>query len=404
MVGKPFVDTLRKFTAPEFVFGSGAASLVGAYISKFGVARVLLVTDPGVEAAGHATRAADRIREAGVACERFDAVSPNPRDSEVRTGAREYARHGCDAIVAVGGGSVMDCAKAIGLMAANDRDVLDLAGVDAVPLPGPPLVCVPTTAGTGADISQFAVINAVMRRTKLAIISKKAIPDVALIDPDTTVTMGAELTAATGMDALTHAIEAYVSTASSVVTDLHALESIRLVAEFLPRAVADGEDGEARNGMMLASLFAGLAFSNAGLGVVHALAHALGGELDLPHGLCNALLLESCIGFNLDHAAARYETVARALRDGFGPRKKGGADPGINPAHTEPYAPARADLLAALKNLRCEARLDRTLSDLGLSAGMLPSLAENAYRDACLATNPRYPSVSDLEAIYAEAL
>ncbi len=403
-MGKPLVDTLRKFTAPEFVFGSGAASLVGAYIAKFGAARVLLVSDPGVAAAGHASSAADRIRGAGVACESFEGVTPNPRDKDVRTGAREYARHGCDAIVAVGGGSVIDCAKAIGLMAANDLDVLDFEGVDAVPLPGPPLVCVPTTAGTAADISQFAIINATMRRTKLAIVSKKAIPDAALIDPDTTVTMDAELTAATGMDALTHAIEAYVSTASSAVTDLHALESMRLVAEFLSRAVADGEDREARNGMMLASLFAGLAFSNAGLGIVHALAHALGGELDLPHGLCNALLLESAIGFNFDHAASRYGTVFRALQAGFSRRNGGGADPEGAPETPGSQRSSRADLLAALKRIRLEAGLDRTLADLGLSAEKLPSLAANAYRDPCLATNPRYPSLADLEAIYAGSL
>jgi len=388
---------LRKFTAPEYVLGTGSSTLVGSYASKFGASKAMVVSDRGVAAAGLEARALESLGAVGIETVSFISVSPNPRDSEARRGAALFRDAGCDAIVAVGGGSPMDCAKAIGLMAANGRDVLDFEGVDAVPLPGPPLICVPTTAGTAADLSQFAIINAVERRVKIAIVSKKAIPDVSLIDPETTVTMESGLTAATGMDALTHAVEAYVSTAASVVTDLNAREAIRLVARFLPRAVADGEDREARNGMMLASTLAGLAFSNAGLGAVHSLAHALGGELDLPHGLCNALLLGSTSDYNFEAAPERYADVVAALADGFSLRGRA----------YRPYgdrASVRPMLAEMICGLREEVGLSAGLRAHGLTEGVIPILARAAFRDACLATNPKKPSIADLEDLYGLSL
>lgn len=388
---------LRKFTAPEYVIGTGSTSLVGSYAAKFGAVKALIVSDLGVEAAGIESHVAESLRSVGIESVPFDSVSPNPRDVEVRRGAALYAESGCDVIIAVGGGSPMDCAKAVGLMATNNRDVLEFEGIDAVPLPGPPLICVPTTAGTAADISQFAIINAVERRVKIAIVSKKAIPDVALIDPENTVSMPSELTAATGMDALTHAVEAYVSTAASVVTDLNALEAVRLVARFLPRAVKDGEDREARNGMTLASTLAGLAFSNAGLGAVHSLAHALGGELDLPHGLCNALLLGTTAEFNFDFAPQRYADVVSALAEGFSRR-------GSVYSARRDLDSIRSMLTDMIENLRAETGLSAGLSVHGLSMPVIPVLARAAFHDACLATNPRKPTVSDLEDLYASAL
>lgn len=387
---------LRKFTAPEYVLGTGALDLVGSYVHKFGAARVLVVSDDGLERVGLVDRVCASLNALGIQPIRFVSVSPNPRDTQVRSGAALYRESACDAVVAVGGGSPMDCAKAIGLMATNGRDVLDFEGVDAVPLPGPPLVCVPTTAGTAADISQFSIINATTRGTKIAIVSKKAIPDVALIDPECTVSMPPELTAATGMDALTHAIEAFVSTASSPVTDLNALKAVELVAEFLPRAVADGGDREARNGMTLASLLAGLAFSNAGLGAVHSLAHALGGALDLPHGLCNALLLAEVCAYNFPEAPERYERLSLALRAGRTRRKASGAAGGAG-------SPESA-LLDLIRELRAETGLSAGLGSHGLGAELIPSMARKAYLDACLATNPRKPTVAELEGLYAAAL
>ncbi len=192
----------------------------------------------------------------------------------------------------------MDCAKGIGIVSTNRKNILDIEGIDNVPIPGPPLICIPTTSGTSADVSQFAIINDTVEKRKIAIISKTVVPDVALIDPLTTLTMPAYLTACTGIDALVHAVEAYVSTANSPLLDLHALEAVRLVCTNLPQVLAAPTDLELRGKMTLASLQAGLAFSNASLGAVHAMAHSLGGLLDLPHGECNALLLDHVVNFN----------------------------------------------------------------------------------------------------------
>ncbi|HBD08850.1 MAG TPA: alcohol dehydrogenase, partial [Syntrophobacteraceae bacterium] len=196
---------LRKFVAPEIVFGDGALGLIGQCAANLGARKVLLVTDPGVAAAGWVSPVQKSLREEGISCLLFERVTPNPKDHEVMDGAEVYREENCDVIVVVGGGSPMDCAKAIGVVATNDRHVLEFEGVDEVAVPGPPLICIPTTAGTSADVSQFAIITDTARQVKIAIISKALVPDVALIDPVTTTTMSAQLTAATGMDALVHA-------------------------------------------------------------------------------------------------------------------------------------------------------------------------------------------------------
>jgi alcohol dehydrogenase class IV len=242
----PEVLELRKFVAPEFVFGNGARLLVGRYAANLGASRVLVVTGPAVIAAGWAKEITDNLEDEGVSCVVFSEISPNPREQEVMAGAAVYEREGCDAIVAVGGGSPMDCAKGIGIVSSNKRHILTFKGVDQVPIPSPPLICIPTTSGTSADVSQFAIIVDTQNKVKVAIVSKAVVPDVALIDPATTVTMSDYLTACTGMDALVHAMEAYVSNAHSPITDLHALEAVRLVAGNMIRAIQHPDDMETR--------------------------------------------------------------------------------------------------------------------------------------------------------------
>jgi len=233
--------TLRKFVAPEFVFGSGSRKLVGRYATNLGAKRVLLVTDPGVIAAGWAGDVADVLIESGIAYSLFSAVTPNPKAEEVMAGVRHYEANECDIIVSVGGGSVTDCAKGIGIASANKSHILDFEGVDNVPLPPPPLICVPTTAGTSADVSQFAIITDTAERVKIAIISKAVVPDVSLVDPDTCFTMDPYLTACTGLDALVHAIEAFVSQANGPMSDLHASADYRrrVAVTLGVRAIAD---------------------------------------------------------------------------------------------------------------------------------------------------------------------
>lgn len=380
---------MRKFVVPEFIFGVGARHRVGDYANNFSARRVLIVSDPGVIAAGWLKDVQDDLTAAGVPSVVFDALTPNPKDHEIMAGAAMYAREHCDVIVALGGGSVIDCAKGIGIVHTNGCSILEFEGVDKVAVPGPPLICIPTTAGSSADISQFCILVNSAARYKFAIISKSMVPDVALIDPMTTTTMDPYLTACTGLDAFTHAVEAFVSTANSPVIDMHALEAIRLVWSNLEAALAHPDALPARENMVLGSLQAGIAFSNASLGAVHALAHPLGGYLDLPHGECNALLLEHIIRFNIDAVPERYRKIAEVI----GMDTRGMDSRVLVDSFTREIAQFRLKL-----------GIRDSLSSRGVHASDIPELARHAVRDACLVTNPKRARVDDIKAIYGEAL
>jgi alcohol dehydrogenase class IV len=380
---------LRKFVAPEFLFGVGALDLAGQYARHLGARNVLIVTDAGVAAAGWPDRVMHSLDHAGLRWSTYDRVSPNPRQEEVAEGAEFCRSAGCDALLAVGGGSPIDCAKGIGVVASSGRPIAEFEGVDKIPESMPPLLCIPTTAGTGADVSQFAIIVNREERRKMAIVSKAVVPDLALVDPLCTTTMDAYLTACTAVDALTHAIEAFVSTGASPITDLHAEEAIRLVRRYILAVLLHPADLEERGGMALASLQAGLAFSNASLGAVHAMAHALGGLLDLPHGECNALLLEHVVDFNFPAAPERYRRVAANL--------------GVSVDKLSDGEVQRA-LRERLCGLRKQAGIEGSLSGRGVSRDDIPGLTRNAIRDICMVTNPRVACQRDIEVIYESAL
>lgn len=283
----------------------------------------------------------------------------------------------------------MDCAKGIGIVITNNAHILSFEGVDMVEVPGPPLICVPSTAGSSADVSQFAIITDTKRDVKVSIVSKAMVPDAALVDPKLTTTMSRQLTAATGLDALTHAIEAYVSNANSALTDLLALDAIKLVSSYLVDAINNPEDLELRGHVMLGSMQAGLAFSNAILGAVHAMAHSLGGHLDLPHGECNAILLPYVIRVNFPYEPERYTEIAEAV--GIDTQGKSSDD-------------VCEMLVAEIISLRNNAGINKTLSDFGLVKDDIPQLAELALNDACMVTNPVELSQEDVEKIYEAAL
>lgn len=379
---------LRKFVAPEFLFGCGAIPMLSRYIKNLGVKKILLVSDQGVMTAGWVSVIEKQIKDTGTPYVLFSDVSPNPRDCEVMTGAEVYQNEACDMIVAVGGGSPMDCAKGIGIVCINKRHISEFEGVDNIPLPGPPLVCIPTTSGTSADISQFSIILDSARKVKMAIVSKILVPDAALIDPVTLSTMGDNLTAETGMDALVHAFEAYVSNASSPITDLNALRAVELIRKNLVGMIKCGGKGEEADNMMLGSLLAGLAFSNASLGIVHAMAHALGGFLDLRHGECNAILLEHAVNYNYESVPEKYNGLASAM----GIEIKGMTDSQIKNALTESIA-----------KLRYDSGIRHGFSALGLKKDEIPLLADYALADACIVTNPREALKSEIEELYAAA-
>ncbi len=379
-------DELRRFIMPEVMFGPGAIDLVGPCAANLGLNRVLLVSDPGVMDSGWAERAWRSLDEEGVEWTIFSDVLPNPRTSQVMAGVEAYVSGGCDGLIAVGGGSPMDTAKGIGIVVSNGGNILDYRGVDMVAVPIPPLICVPTTGGSSADVSQFAIINDESRGVKVAIVSKAIVPDIALVDFETLSTMDRYLTACTALDALTHAMEAYVSTGSSVVTDLHALAAVEIISRHLLIAL---ENDEHRKPIMMASMEAGLAFSNASLGAVHAMAHALGGYLDLPHGECNALLLASVVEKNFPGAPERY----RVLAETTGIQTKGVSDDQV-----------RDDLVLYILSLREKAGIVGGLRERGVTLDQIPTLAANAFQDPCMVTNPIAFNKSELEDIYVRAL
>jgi alcohol dehydrogenase class IV len=323
----------------------------------------------------------DALRKAGVSFELFAEVSPNPRSHQVMAGATRYTQEHCSGLVAIGGGSPMDCAKGIGMVVSSGGEVREFEGIDRVPRPCPPMMFVPSTSGSAADVSQFAIITDVTRRRKMAIVSKATIPDVSLTDPEVTLTMPANLTKYTGLDALTHAIESLVSNANSQITCLHSLESIRLVFEQLPAAAEDGQRLTARKAMSSASLLAGFAFSNASLGLVHAMAHALGGRFDLPHGLCNALLLPYVLEYNAGACAEPLQAAARTIGATNAQR------------FVEEVWRLVETLIGTVK-----------LRTLGIVEDDLPALVEVALADPCIVTNPRVPVAEDVKALYARAL
>lgn len=380
---------LRKFLVPEFVFGNDSRKLAGQYAKNLGAKNVLIVTDAEVLRCGWVKDITDALESKNIAYEIFSDVSPNPRDTQIMMGAQFYIQKNCNIIIAIGGGSVIDCAKGIGIVSSNHRHILEFEGVDMVPVPIPPLICIPTTSGSSADVSQFAIINNTTSRVKIAIISKSVVPDIALVDPVPLTSLNTHITAYTGIDALVHAVEAYVSSASSVFTDMHALKAIELIAGNLRECVRNPFDLEIRGKIMLGSLHAGLAFSNASLGCVHALAHSLGGSLDIPHGICNAALLPGVIEFNYNYAESRYKDIYDIV---------------VKNRKTSVLSNIKSSLKKAASEFIQETGITFEQGATGLGSEDIEILATNALKDPCNATNPRRPSVNDFEILLKEVL
>lgn len=380
---------LCKFVAPEVIFGRGALAQVSQATQRLGATKALVVTDPGLVAAGWLEAMLPYLEEDGVAFAIWTGVTPNPKDHEVEAGAAFYRQQGCDALIALGGGSCIDAAKGIALLSANGGRIQDYEGVTPIRRPLPPMVAVPSTGGTGADVSQFAVITDTTRRIKMTLISKSLVPDISITDPLLLTTKGPWLTASTGLDALTHAIESYVSLAATFLTEVQSLQAIRWIMPNLRAAVADQRNLAAQEAMACGSLHAGLAFSNAILGATHAMAHQVGGLLDSAHGELNAILLPYVMEFNLESCPARYAAIAEAM--------------GVPVQRASPLNAGRA-AIALVRELGEAVGMTRRLADLGVTAAMIPALAESALHDACMATNPREATHADIAQLLQAAL
>jgi alcohol dehydrogenase len=370
--------------------GIGAHKQLGEQIKTLGAKKPFLVTDKGITGAGLTRQIVDLIKEeTGADTVVYDNTVPNPTDKNVEAGLAAYNENGCDMIITLGGGSPHDCGKGIGIVATNGGTIHDYEGVDQSTKPMPPFIAINTTAGTASEMTRFCIITDTSRKVKMAIVDWRVTPTVAINDPLLMVGMPSALTAATGMDALTHAVEAYVSTAATPVTDTCALKAIELVSDYLRQAVANGEDIEARDKMAYAEYLAGMAFNNASLGHVHAMAHQLGGFYDLPHGVCNAILLPHVSRFNLIAKLDRFVDIAVVMGenvDGLSKRE------------------AAEKALTAIRALSRDIGIPANLTVLGVKKEDLPIMAENAQKDACGATNPRRPSLEDVIAIYTAAL
>lgn len=385
----PMPTRLLKFHAPEIVFGIDSMAEAAHAAVRLGGLRPLLVTDPGLIEAGWVDELLGHLREQCVTPQVWSAITPNPKDHEITAGHEFYRAHGCDVLIALGGGSVIDAAKGIAILSANGGDILDYAGVDKATMPIPPLVVLPSTSGTGADVSQFCIVTDTTRNTKVTILGRALVPDLTVIDPRLLTTMPEWLNAATGLDALTHGIEAFVSLGHNQLTDHHALRSVVMVTENLVTTIERPKEMPARVLMAQAALEAGLAFTNAILGAAHAMSHQVGGLLDLPHGVINGVLLPHVVRFNAEADPAPFATIASYL--------------GI----ADKRAPELESALALADRLQELARrvgVPRGLADLGVRAEDVPVLARNAMADACITTNPRPVDEAGLCALFRTAL
>jgi alcohol dehydrogenase len=379
-----------KFHAPEIVFGPGSLAEAGFAARRLGAEHPFVVTDPGVAEAGWAQALGERLADAGMKATVWSDLTPNPKDHEIAAGFERYADSGCDVIIAIGGGSCMDAAKGIAILTGNSGTILDYSGVDRVRKPIPPLLMIPSTAGTGADVSQFCIITDTAAAIKVTIMGRALVPDISVTDPALLATMPADLAAATGLDALTHGIEAFTSLAHNRLADGHALNAVRLIFANLPRMTSDLSRAECALDMAQASLEAGMAFTNALLGATHALSHQVGGLLDLPHGVVNGILLPHVIRFNAGSVGTRFVPLARAA--------------GLHLSDNRPAAEAGLLLAEKVQAMASELGVPRALARLGVTADDIPALARSAMNDACLATNPRAATEADLAALLRAAL
>ncbi|WP_434591443.1 L-threonine dehydrogenase [Pseudomonas sp. R4-83] len=370
------------------IMGSGCLDEAMVAIRNYAFRKALIVTDSGLAKAGVATRVAEKLAMQDIDSVIFDGAKPNPSIANVEAGLALLLASDCDFIVSLGGGSPHDCAKGIALCATNGGHIRDYEGVDQSAKPQLPLVAINTTAGTASEMTRFCIITDESRHVKMAIVDRNVTPLLSVNDPQLMVAMPKGLTAATGMDALTHAIEAYVSTAANPITDACALKAMSLISNNLRLAVRDGSDLAARENMAYAQFLAGMAFNNASLGFVHAMAHQLGGFYDLPHGVCNAVLLPHVQAFNAQVCAERLRDVAHAM----------GAD--IRGFSAEQGAQAA---ISAIRSLARDVEIPGGLRELGAKLSDIPLLAANALKDACGLTNPRAADQRQIEEIFRNA-
>ena len=374
------------YMPPVTLMGQNAIQSLGAELATKELKKALIVTDSVLVEIGLVNKLTDELAAHNIDFAIYGGVKPNPTEKNIEDGLALLAQENCDFVVSFGGGSSHDAAKGIALVATNGGHIRDYSkGVHLSKKPQLPLVTVNTTAGTASEMTVFAIITNEADETKYPVVDKHFTPIIAVNDSELMVAMPKFLTAATGMDALTHAVEAYVSTAATPITDASAIKAIELISQNLATAVENGQDRAARDAMQYGEYLAGMAFSNASLGYVHSMAHQLGGVYDLVHGLCNAILLPEVSRFNAKVTPERFVDIAKAM----------GVDvTGITQAQAIEAG------IAAIEALSAQVGTNQHLADLGVKEDKLAFMAQNALNDACSLTNPRQASLEEIVEIF----
>ena len=371
-------------------FGAGSRKVIAEEVAKRGYKKALIVTDKDLIKFGVADQVIAVLKDANIPYEIFDEVKPNPTVKNVKAGIAAFQAAGADFMIAIGGGSSMDTSKAIGIIINNPEfsDVVSLEGVANTKKKSVPVIALPTTAGTAAEVTINYVITDEENGKKMVCVDPNDIPTLAIIDPELMLSMPRGLTASTGMDALTHAIEGLITLGAWEMSDMFETKAIEMIAKWLPKAVENPSDIEARDGMATAQYIAGMAFSNVGLGLVHGMAHPLGAYYDIPHGVANALLLPFVMEYNKEAAKAKYRTIAEAM--------------GVDTSSMSDDEAADA-AVKAVKDLAIRVRIPQHLSEIGVPESGLPTLAQAAFNDVCTPGNPRQTNVEEILAIYKKA-
>jgi 1,3-propanediol dehydrogenase len=372
-------------------FGRGSVKVVGEKAKLLGGTKVLVVTDGFLSqlSGGPVEHVLELLKAEGIESVIYDKVEPNPKDTNVSDGLKIYQEEKCDMIITVGGGSPHDCGKGIGIAATHEGDLYDYAGIDTLENPLPPIIAVNTTAGTASEITRHAVITNTKLKIKYVIVSWRNTPLVSINDPLLMLGKPAALTAATGMDALTHAVESYITLGANPVTDAAAIQAMKLISNNLRQVVANGQNIEARENMAHASLLAGMAFNNSGLGYVHAMAHQLGGLYDMPHGVANAVLLPHVARYNLISNPKKFADMAGFLGENI---------EGLS------VMEAADKTIEALRRLSSDVGIPSGLKELGVKEEDFEYMAEMALKDGNAGTNPISGTKEDIIKIFKEAM
>ena len=376
-------------TARMILVGNGAIEKIPEEVEKLSTKKPLIVTDKGIVTSGIVGKLTEVLEGSGIKVDILDDVEAEPSTEFVSKCVRKVMDKGYDLIIGLGGGSCMDVAKIISVMLTNGGSIYDYIGVEKIPKAGLPTILIPTTSGTGSEVTPNAIVTNKKEQLKQGIVSHYLLPHLAVVDPSLTISLPAKLTAYTGMDALTHSIESYVSANASPLSDIVALESIRLISRSLRNAVNNGGDIKARYDMSLGSLLGGIALSNAGTGGVHALAYPLGGRFGIPHGLANALMLRYVIKFNIPGNPVKFARIAREM----------GED--VEGLSAEEAAKKAQEAVSKISD---DVGIPKRLRDVGIPKEALAKLAESASKvSRLLANNPRQMRVEDIREIYEEA-